>query len=388
MACTQSLSALPPSGRRRFSLRERTRPSLALLLLLVTSDLVIAKNQGDDASSVSELEKLEAGLLKLREESASRSKSPSKAIDVSLQHRERTAAASPNARSTKEPIQKDELDRIRSAEASLVSENSKLRQQLQRWRGAAAGVAEREAKAAELLSKSKRSQQEPASLLSVFVADKAAGGGSEINVLRLIFFILCFNAACFVLWRTAETLRAQSSSSKAKYDWASLKASAGRQKSAAMSFIEPILRFAGYGPIEVQASQIQVANLPDGGDIFVTIQLGGSNEVRTEVAERSSSGLIRFQERLRFTIPGNIVNSQKCIVRIANADLPGQDTVAYVEVTAKDLLHAVRSKRGQQFFTYNLISKEHSFDGMRPQLAMKLSNVRTRQEQASSYGSV
>jgi len=343
-------------------------------LALGNEENSLSTDIGPDSNS---LEELEAGLVKLREESkelpfqhheveatgSRQNESSGKAMSFgAVAHAADAIPSSPALRGLGSTG--SQLEAIRSAEAMLTSENANLRRQLHRWRTASA--AEHQANSAEVLKSSEPAggssqHQEHVSLLAstvqtVFNTGQVPLDGSA-NAIRLMLIFVCVNAAMFFIWRTSE--------SDAKVP---------------TRLMHPILRAMGFNTLEVEASELQVCNLPSGGAVFASIQLGSDQETCTNVAERPSSGLVQFQEPLKCHITGSSHDSQMCVFRIRRADVPSQDTVAFLQLSTEDLMRRVRSKHGQQYFNFNLHVKEQMPHGLRPQLGMRLREVSETQD--------
>jgi len=340
-------------------------------LALGNEENSLSTDIGPDSNS---LEELEAGLVKLREESkelpfqhheveatgSRQNESSGKAMSFgAVAHAADAIPSSPALRGLGSTG--SQLEAIRSAEAMLTSENANLRRQLHRWRTASA--AEHQANSAEVLKSSEPAggssqHQEHVSLLAstvqtVFNTGQVPLDGSA-NAIRLMLIFVCVNAAMFFIWRAPE--------------------------SDAKAQMHPILRAMGFKTLEVEASELQVCNLPPGGAVFASIQLGSDQETCTNVAERPSSGLVQFQEPLKCHITGSSHDSQMCVFRIRRADVPSQDTVAFLQLSTEDLMRRVRSKHGQQYFNFNLHVKEQMPHGLRPQLGMRLREVSETQD--------
>ncbi|CAE8685635.1 unnamed protein product, partial [Polarella glacialis] len=333
------------------------------------------------------LDDVEAGLLRLREES--RTLLPeAEGTRSQQQGPPRPVAPVPVAAASTRPATPGaELESIRSTEVKLAAENTQLRQQLRRWRSAAATVEDREAKAADLLKLSKTLNQKDVSQGTLSLLGSASQSKNPLddasNSLRIIFIFVCVNAVAFLLWRTCESYFGLASGKTAQDPRTPLLHHKG---AAALRFFDPMLRLAGYGDHEIEVSEFQVGNLPPGGDVFVAVQAGGSREARTEVAERPSAGLLCFKEPLRVTVLGGGSERETCVFRVVNADLPGEDTVAVLEISTKELMRRVRSKTKQQYFNFHMVAKEHAHLGPRPQLAMRLRDVTNNREARSGSG--
>lgn len=340
------------------------------------------------------LDDYEAALLRLREESKHMLPELQAKLGTSQQEPRSVSSASkpsmaglpsPSIQAVQEQrptTPKAELDSIRSAEALLAVENARLRQQVQHWRGAAATVAEREAHEVELLKGAKTSAEsevgpkDSLSLLTETVQTYVFNSGkapldNTANGLRMFSIFLCMNGVLFLAWRLCESSLLPFDAKGTKGPGTPLLS----RKGDALRYLDPMLRFAGFGSYDIEASELQVGNLPPGGDVFVSVRTSGSREARTRAAERPSLGLLRFQEPLRILVTGGGSESETCTFRVVNADLPSEETVAVLEITTKELMRRVRSKHRQQYFNFHMVAQESGHQGPRPQLAMRLRDV-------------
>jgi hypothetical protein len=356
-----------------YAIRERTRPLHTLLLFLLIS-IVVA-----EAPNPTELlDGLEAKLIKLKEENSkilhkegeiplsTKESSPPAQLISSIQQASRSKSSS-------------ELDAVRAAEAVLTKENLRLRQRLHHWRGAAKNLA-KQVKAVPTKDETTRQADSflgSLALVSVFgKADSPVDGGTV--ALRLLVLFVAVNAVLFLFWQGSQTWISKGKDRFKKKEEILWQAPLQQPKASpsTFNFFDPMLRLAGYGAHELEISQIQVGNLPAGGDVFVAIQVGRSREVRTQVAERSMASVVQFKEPLRFSIPWFGPDSRRCLFRIGNADLPSEDTIAFVEIPSKELLQRLKVRRGHpQLCNFTLLSKVPTMNGTHPYISMKLQDV-------------
>ncbi|CAK9015694.1 unnamed protein product [Durusdinium trenchii] len=230
---------------------------------------------------------------------------------------------------------KNKIGAVRSLEAQLSSENQRLRQQLRR-------TSERSEDTA-VASRGGAGDQK-VSLLSL---NGVHGEPSFALLMRLLLIFGVVNTAIYLAW-SAEGPVVEKVKRRAA---------------------EPLLRALGRGTYEVEISELQVTNLPANGSVVLALDVGGR---RFTCEAACVQGLARFQDHFRFPIQGGGSEGQTCALRACQ----GEETIAEVALTTKDIMRRVHSKHGQQYFHYRMFPKEqHS--AWRPSLALRLREAPT-----------
>ncbi|CAE7248122.1 unnamed protein product, partial [Symbiodinium pilosum] len=141
---------------------------------------------------------------------------------------------------------------------------------------------------------------------------------------------------------------------------------------ARMRFGEPIMRAVGRGSYDIEISEIQVANLFMAGQVYLSVHVGDCQEMSAHAAP--SNGLVRFQDCLRFRLRS--VDREPCVFRLLAAGDRLQAPLAELKLTAQDVLRRVRSKHGQQYFSFRMSMEDRQSTGRLSgpglQLAMRI----------------
>jgi len=263
-----------------------------------------------------------------------------------------------------------DLAELRAREASLTSDNGNLRSQLRRWQSGMAPAVQTEAGATKPsrtgaeVSPLGGVKKEATSLLASTVKTYVFNSGKEpldnrANAIRILILFMCINGVFFLTWRS----------------WEGQRAPLTKFQSRVRHMESSALRLLGRGRYEVEVSELQVANLPGGSDVFLCLQFGDSQQ-RTGILKRPPAVVLRFQERLRLQVSAPGSESETCKFCIKNARSPHQDEVASFELSTKDLLRRLHSKHGQQYFSFNLqLQEPPAFDNaavMQPKLSLRL----------------
>lgn len=266
------------------------------------------------------------------------------------------------------------LSAIRSSEALLTAQNAELRTQLRRWQSSAAAAKAASARASGLAGvtgASGESGQSPQSLGLLGVRSASQSSLLEANTLRLFAFFVVVNAVLFLLWRINQEGGGQG---------------ALKQGRPGDSWVQRVLRAIGYGPCDIELSEMQIGNLGAGGEVLMTLHVDG-NEQCTGISERPAAGLVRFKDSFSLLVNGSGSASQMCTFAVRNANSVSQESVATLALSTKEIMRRVRSKHGQQYFNFNLTMHEqlaHDRPGgcqAKPQLALRL-----REIPASKFG--
>jgi len=301
-----------PSPRRlpSWAFRDRTKQRWVYVAFsaFLLPQVAAGYEDGGSNSAVASLQSLEANLVKLKEESL-QIRSASEVL-----HRKASGAAGTGGANLVEG---------RSSEAALSAQNDRLRAQLQ------SSLASQGAAPAD--GTQRRSQG--LSLLAV-PRERAS---------QMIYLVLAFvlvNTVVFLTLRASDSQKPALEKARARLG-------------------EPLMRAIGRGCYEIEISEIQVANLFMPGEVYLSVHVGDSQEASAHAA--AANGLVRFQDRLRFRLRAK--DSDACVFRLLAAGDRLQAPLAELRLTSQDVLRRVRSKHGQQYFSFRMSMEDRQSAG-------------------------
>lgn len=284
-------------------------------------------------SAVASLQSLEANLVKLKEESLQ--------IRSASEFLHRKAPAVTGAGGAN-------LVEVRSSEAALSAQNDRLRAQLQ------SSIASQGAAPAD---GSQRRSQASLSLLAV-----PRESASQMMYLVLAFVLV--NTVVFLTIRASDAQKPALEKARARLG-------------------EPLMRAIGRGCYEIEISEIQVANLFMPGEVYLSVHVGDSQEASAHAA--AANGLVRFQDRLRFRLRAK--DGDACVFRLLAAGDRLQAPLAELRLTSQDVLRRVRSKHGQQYFSFRMSMEDRQSAGRLSGPGLQLA-LRMRELEPGKAGSM
>lgn len=278
---------------------------------------------------------------------------------------------------------KQQIANERSRAASLTSENSRLRKQLTDWRGAGARVADRDAKAVDLLVKTGRKLNETAagtigsagvavSLLSNLAFANMVPDRSH-SVMKLLVFSFLLLIAFFGLTQRELAIK------QLNLPWRDIMcqfATCNRRCPRSSS----LLRYLGVSSYAVEISEIHLGNVLVGAEVYVNLRLGPDQEFNTPLVEKSDGAVFKFTSAFVFQVGRN---DKPLVLSVISKDNLVQDRLAYLEIPALELLMLAheQGKSRREYFRFDLVSQAISSlrvsheDEHQPYTAVRLRDV-------------
>jgi len=291
----------------------------------------------------------------------------------------RTIDQTPSQSSTALRLQrlKEELSGSRADEERLNAENDELRTEVEKWRAVAARVSEREAKAVVILEQVSAASSGalaapelvlPANISMLARAKASVGHFSSLASKSMprnhfLWQAMTSMAICVTLWAVWSALGLGAKISKTRPDWQDFVAKAEGLRS----------RFSG-ARYKVEVGEIHVGSLLGGGDVQVSLSVGGGPASCTEVIRRSDGSFLRFGETFAFELRKG---GSPLLLQV----IDGRGKLARLELPATEAIN-LACREQCQFFRSELIAEEallQDMDGKassrRPYAAMRIRDV-------------
>eukprot|EP00747_Dinoflagellata_sp_TGD_P161756 gnl/TRDRNA2_/TRDRNA2_178603_c0_seq1.p1 gnl/TRDRNA2_/TRDRNA2_178603_c0~~gnl/TRDRNA2_/TRDRNA2_178603_c0_seq1.p1 ORF type:complete len:658 (+),score=153.72 gnl/TRDRNA2_/TRDRNA2_178603_c0_seq1:48-2021(+) len=298
------------------------------------------------------------------------------------------------------------------SEAKLRNQNALLKQELDGWRTTGTTVMKREAEVVRLIQEKHNGTATAATAVvaephaeASFLAQTVkryvfnsgeAPLGTTAAYLRQLVIIVFFGLILYAFWKHQETVKSSVNiaMSKTKMD----KAIAYGRRINWLQPFHPMLRSAGIGSYVVEISEIQIANLLVGGDVYVHVHQPSSHEqMRTKpiqpvITSIDHGSLLKYTESF-------VINVRKyddpLVITVVDRDPMMEESIARVEIPTQELLSCAAQTR--EFFRFNLKTKaqrtlkcpqpepDEENTSNEPYAAMRLRDF-TIQEQAKTIG--
>lgn len=279
---------------------------------------------------------------------------------------------------------KDELGQAKADEDQLNAENVALKGALEKWRAAGERVANREARAVELLQHSNSEPEAPAATATATTASdlsllsRAAGSMQGLTSLathevpssRGVWAALASVAVCGMLVALWSTFELGGKLSKARVAWngATSRLSCGR--------MTPMLRSMGAAHYRIEISEIHVGSLLGGGDVQVSVAVGeGATDPQcTEVVRRCDGSFLKFGETFVMDVRKGgqplvlqVIDSRG---KLASLRLPAREAIT---LALREHSHYYRSELVAEPALLQQLSQEAS--DRKPYAAMKIRDL-------------